>query len=59
MFFLFDILDKIKGKFGDLIDDKEGYFIGKVFGIIEVIGLVMMFIGKMDELCKFEKELVV
>lgn len=52
-----DILDKIKGKFGDLIDDKEGYLIGKAFGTTEAIGLVTTLIGKTDELRKSEKEL--
>lgn len=52
-----DILDKIKGKFGDLIDDKEAQLIGKAFGTTEAIGLVTTLIGKTDELRKSEKEL--
>ena len=52
-----DILDKIKGKFGDLIDDKEANLIGKAFGTTEAIGLVTTLIGKTDELRKSEKEL--
>lgn len=52
-----DILDKIKSKFGDLIDTKEADLIGKAFGTTEAIGLVTTLIGKTDELRKSEKEL--